>query len=113
MRMAPDHLLADRLHHIRKSEAALLLGDLRVVDHLQQQVAQLLAKLLHVLVLDRLCDLVGLLQGVRQDASEGLLLVPGTAILGVAQSCDDGDEIGDRIVSVHENASKDDGSTRP
>jgi hypothetical protein len=40
MRMAADHLVGDAARDVREGEAAVLLGHPRVVDHLEQQVAQ-------------------------------------------------------------------------
>ena len=41
MRVAPDHLGGDGVGHIVEGEGALLLGHARVIDDLQQQIAQL------------------------------------------------------------------------
>ena len=43
MRMAADHLVADRRHHVAEVERVLLLRHARVEDHLQQQVAEFVA----------------------------------------------------------------------
>ncbi|MGY4312820.1 hypothetical protein ACVWW1_002123 [Bradyrhizobium sp. JR3.5] len=43
MRMTADHLLRDRLDHVAERKRVLLLGHPCVIDHLQQEVAELLA----------------------------------------------------------------------
>ncbi len=86
-----DHLVADGPHHVRKGEGAVLLGHAGVEDHLEQQIPQLIPQTVQVIVLDRLGDLIGLLQRVRQDGAEGLLEVPGAAALRVAQAGHDGE----------------------
>jgi hypothetical protein len=55
----------------------VLLGDPGVEDHLEQQVAQLLAQVRAVLGVDRLERLVGLLEQVLRQRPVGLLAVPG------------------------------------
>ena len=53
-----------------------LLGHLRVVDRLQQQIAQLSLQLGPVLPLDGVGDFVGLLDRVGRDGGEILLEYP-------------------------------------
>jgi hypothetical protein len=72
-------------------------------DDLEQQVAEFIAQGRHVFALDRLGDLVGLLQRIGQDGAEGLLQIPGTAVLGIAQARHDGDESVDRWGVGHGN----------
>ena len=43
MGMAVDHLAADGRRHVVEGEGAFLLGHARVVDHLEQEIAQFLA----------------------------------------------------------------------
>ena len=88
-----QHLGANPGHHIREGEAAALLGHTGMEDNLQKQVPQLVAKLRHGVALDGLGDLVGLLQGIGQDAAKVLCQVPGAAALGVAQPGHDGQQV--------------------
>ena len=85
MRMPLDHLVGDAIRHMVEVEPALLGTHLRVVDHLQQQVAELARQVRPVFAPDRVRDLVGLLDRVGRDRGKGLLDVPGTAPLGIAQ----------------------------
>ena len=48
MRMAPDHLATDAFDDIGEPECADLLGHARVIDHLQQEIAQLVAEILQL-----------------------------------------------------------------
>ncbi len=70
MRMAADQLRGDRLDHAAEVEQPRLLGHPRMEDDLQQQVAQLLPQILGVAALDRVGDLVGLLDRVGGDGGE-------------------------------------------
>ena len=79
MRMAADHLVGDRLDDVAESEFAGLLRHLRVIDDLQQQVAELLAQIVQVAARDRVGDLVGFLDRVGRDGRKVLLDVPGAA----------------------------------
>ena len=56
---------------------------LRVKHHLKQQIAQFVEQGWPVLVVNRVGDFVGLLDGVGRDGGEGLRHVPGTAALRV------------------------------
>src|SRR5262249_54948758 len=81
---AADHLLGQRCRDLVEVEGTLLLGHAGMEHDLEEQVAELLLERRHVLALDRVGDLVGLLDGVGGDGLEILLDVPGTAVLGVA-----------------------------
>ena len=80
--MASDQLRRDGLHHIAEVEGALLPRHLRVEHHLQQQVAEFVAQVDQVSALDRIRDLVGFLDRVGGDGSEGLLEIPRAAGTG-------------------------------
>ena len=58
-------------------EVASLGGHLRVEEHLQQEIAQLVLQIWPGAALDGVEDLVGLLQRVPLDGVEGLFAVPG------------------------------------
>ena len=89
MRVAGDHLVGDTAHDIVEAERARLLGHRAVIDHLQQQVAQLAAQILHRAALDRVGDLVGFLDRVGRDGLEALFDIPGAARFGIAQAAHD------------------------
>ena len=65
VRMASYHLRRLLLGDGRGVEASFVGGDLRVHGHLQQHVTQLFAQLRLVAGVDRLQQLVGLLEQVR------------------------------------------------
>jgi hypothetical protein len=67
-------------------------GHLRVVDHLEEQIAQFALQLGPGLALDGVGDLVGFLQRVGGDGGEVLLDVPGAAGFRVAQARHDVEE---------------------
>ena len=69
---------------VGEGERAALLGHARVIDDLQQQIAELVLQVGEVAARDRVGDLVGLLDGVGRDRREGLLEVPGAAAAGRA-----------------------------
>ncbi len=75
-----------------KPKALGLAGHLGVVDDLQQQVAQLFLERRQVVALDGVGHLVGFLDRVRRDGPEGLVDVPGAAVLAVAQPGHDGQQ---------------------
>ena len=78
--------------NVLNGEVAGLRGHLRVEEHLQQQIAELILQIGPGAALDRVEDLVGLLQRVPLDGVEGLLAVPGTAVRA-AQPRHDGDRL--------------------
>ena len=81
-----------------KPKAWASLGDLGVVDDLEQQVAQFLLERRHVVALDGVGDLVGFLDRIGRDRLEGLVDVPGAAMLAVAQPGHDGEEARHRLL---------------
>ncbi|MDT4788914.1 hypothetical protein FQZ97_213020 [compost metagenome] len=83
--MAADQLAGDGIHHAGELEAPLLLRQLAVIHHLEQQVAKFTGQMVEVATLDGVGHLVGFLDRVRNDAGVVLLQVPGAAILRVAQ----------------------------
>ena len=86
VRMPAHELGRDFARDIVESEAPLFGGELRVKDRLEQQVAEFLAEVGVVAVVDRGDDLVRLLQQRRAQRSVGLLAIPraaaGSAQLG-------------------------------
>src|SRR5690606_5483234 len=85
VRMTPHHLFADAARDVREPERPCLLRETRMEDDLEQQVAELVLELCDVAPLDRVRDLVRLLDRIRRDRLERLLEVPRAAALGVAQ----------------------------
>src|SRR5712691_6040181 len=79
VRMPRHHLGRDRLRYLRGIEAPLLGGDLRVHRDLEQEVAQLFLDLGVVARVDRLEELVGLLEQVGSQRLVRLHPVPRTA----------------------------------
>ncbi len=96
VRMPTHELVADGAHDAFEVEVPGLLGHLRMEDHLQQQVAEFVAQRLEVAAPDRVIDLVGFFDRVRGDRRKGLLDIPRTAALRVAQLRHDPDQPFDR-----------------
>jgi hypothetical protein len=84
--MASHQFLANSIRHGAEVEPALLLRHACVKHHLEEQIAELLAQVLAVAVLDRIGDFVRFLDGVGSDGGERLRTVPRAAALGIAQS---------------------------
>ena len=101
MRMAPQELFRDRLHHVAEVEGALLLRHAGVIDDLQQEVAELLAQVGEIAAGDGVGHFVGFLQRVGSDAGEVLLQVPGATGAGRAQRRHDLDQTGDIAGGLH------------
>ena len=79
MRVTPDELRGDAGGDIVDVEPPFLPGHLRMEHHLQQDVAQLLAKAVHVARIDRFQRFVGLLEQVSGKRLVGLLQIPWAA----------------------------------
>ena len=93
--VAPDQLTIETGNHIRDIEVARLVCHLRIKDHLQQEIAQLLAKISPIAPLDGVEDLVALLERIFPYGVEALLTIPGAAI-GTAQPCHDAHCFGEK-----------------
>ena len=85
MRVPAQHFVDDRRRYGLEVETPGLAGYLRVEYDLQQQVAQFVAQRVEVGPVDRIGHFVGFLDGVRRNAGEVLLQVPGAAGFRVAQ----------------------------
>jgi len=85
VRMAPHDLVADVPHDRLEVERAIFLGDARLEDDLEEQVAELLAVGLGRIGAHGVQHLVGLLEKERGEAVERLLLVPRASV-GTAQA---------------------------
>jgi hypothetical protein len=95
--MASHHLAADRIDDLGESEAILLLGHARVIDDLQQEIAEFLAQIAHVAAFNGLRHLIGFLDRVGRDGPEVLLDIPGAADYRRAQHGHDAQEIVQRV----------------
>ena len=62
-------------------------------NHLQQQVAQLVAQIVPVSAINRIDDFVGFFQRIRRDGGEVLFYIPRAAAVGIAQSSHDRKQI--------------------
>ena len=78
--MSVDHLGAHAVGDIADVETVTRLhGDRAVHQHLEEQVAQLLAQVAALEAVDRLEHLVGLLEEIRPQTAVRLLTIPRTA----------------------------------
>jgi hypothetical protein len=90
--MTAHELGGDGLDDAAEIKQARLLRHAGVKDHLQQKVAQFLAQIFCCAVLNRVGDLISLLNREWRDRSEDLLDVPRAASNGIAQRRHDVDE---------------------
>ena len=95
MRMPANQLGRHLLQHFGDIEPAGFLGDLRVHDGQQDQVAELFAQIRIVARADGAGDFVRFLDQARQERLIRLLAVPGAAI-GRAEF---GDDVAKRVES--------------
>ena len=77
VRVPVYEFVAQGVGHVPEIKGALLLAQLRVEDHVQQQVAELLLDSLHVVIRDGIGQFVGLLDRIAAQRVEGLLPIPG------------------------------------
>ncbi|MCY1242164.1 hypothetical protein D9M72_551090 [compost metagenome] len=77
MRMAADHLARHRFDDVAKGKVAGFLRHPGMEHHLQQQIAEFVAEVVHVAALDGIGNLIGFLDRVGFDRLEGLDDVPG------------------------------------
>jgi hypothetical protein len=78
--MAPDDLRGNRGLHVGEIEHTGLGGELRMEDDLQPEVAQLARELGRGTGLERVVDLVRLLEEMLAQRSVGLLAIPRAAV---------------------------------
>jgi hypothetical protein len=93
MRMPPQKLCCNGRDNAAKVERALLLCHLRMEDDLQQQIAELVAKIVEITARDCVGNLVGFLDGIGSDGPECLLEVPWTARVRCTQRRHNGEEV--------------------
>ena len=79
MRMPADHFARDGLDHVAERERVLLLRHARVIDDLQQEIAEFVAEIVEIAARDGIGDLIGFLDGVGRDRRKILFEVPGAA----------------------------------
>ena len=80
VRVAADDLAADRLLDVRHVEDAGLGGELGVQNDLQVEVAELAGQIRRGSGVERVVDLVGLLEQVLLERGVGLLAIPRAAV---------------------------------
>ena len=83
--MPADHLVGDAARDRVEIEAAVFPRHLGMKDHLEEQIAELVAERHTVALADRFGDLVGLFDGVGRDGLEILFEVPRAAAIRIAQ----------------------------
>ena len=88
VRMPADQLVGDRLDRIGDREASLLLADLRQEHRLEQEVAELVLERVVIAAIERVEQLVGLLQHERPQRLQRLLAIPRAAVLGAQRAHD-------------------------
>ncbi|MEI9886938.1 MAG: hypothetical protein WDN08_10665 [Rhizomicrobium sp.] len=88
-------MAVDRRDDILQREQAAFLGEPRMIDDLEQEIAELVLEAAPVPVRDGAGHLIGFLDGVRRDGVKALGVMPGTAGPGIAQPAHDLDEGGD------------------
>ena len=69
------------LDHVAERERILLLGHAGVIYHLQQEIAELVPKVIQIAARDGISDLIGFIDGVGRDRRKILLEVPGAAAI--------------------------------
>ena len=85
MRMPAHHLVCDRGRNVGKAEQPGLLAHARVIDHLEQQIPELVRQMRPILARYGIGDLVRLLDRVGSDRGEILLAVPWAAAPRITQ----------------------------
>ncbi len=96
MWVAPDQLGIDAMQNFTHEEVFILSRNLGMQTDLQQQIAQFLAQVLAIFLVQGFQDLVSLLQKIGAQAQMGLFSVPGAAIMA-AQAGDDLLEVFKRV----------------
>ncbi|MNQ99137.1 hypothetical protein D3C85_1148600 [compost metagenome] len=84
--MTANQLAGDAVDHALKLEAPFFPGQLAVINHLEQQIAQFTLQVIEVTALNGVRHFVGFLQGMGDDGPVRLLDVPRTTVLRVAQA---------------------------
>ena len=79
--MTADHFVSDASGDVGESKSSILLGQSRMIDHLEQQVAQFIGQSGEIALCDRVGHLIGFLDRVGGDGGEALFAVPGAAVV--------------------------------
>ncbi|MNO61297.1 hypothetical protein D3C76_519420 [compost metagenome] len=101
MGVAANEFLAHRIDYVGKIEQPLLLAELGVEDHLEQQIPEFPLQSIPILSLDGIGHLVGLLQGVGHYGLEALLEIPGAAPVRGAQLSHDVEQLREVVTLGH------------
>ena len=96
MRMPPLHFLRDSRGDILKPEMPGFLRHSGMEHDLQQQIAEFVFQGRHVVPLDRIGDLVGLLDRIRRDRRESFVPGPRDSHFPIAQPGHNGQQTIDR-----------------
>ncbi|RMS17444.1 hypothetical protein ALP75_204488 [Pseudomonas syringae pv. actinidiae] len=83
--MTTQQLAGNTVHHAIELEAPFFLGQLRVEDHLKQQVTQLTLQMIKIALLDGIRHFIGFFQRMRHDTGVRLLQIPRAPELRIAQ----------------------------
>jgi hypothetical protein len=86
MRMAPNHLICNRFNHAAEIKKTEFLGDASLKHNLEQQIAQFILEIWHIVSRDGVGDLVGFLDREGNDGFEGLFQIPVATASWRAQS---------------------------
>ena len=85
MGMTADHFRIDAVGDIFEGEVTFFLCYLRMENHLQQQIPQLIAKFVHVTIGNGVGNFIGFFDGVGGDGRKILFQIPRTPAIRVAQ----------------------------
>jgi hypothetical protein len=94
--MTTDQLVADRSQRVRNGEPPFILRNPREEDALEDEVADLSAKIVVIAAIDGVEDLVRFFEHELPERLERLLVIPGTSTRA-AQPRHDVDELLERI----------------
>jgi len=83
--VSANHLCSDGVNDVAEAEASLLLCHARVIDDLQQEIAELVLKPIEIAARDRVGHLIAFLDGVGRNRREGLIAIPRAAGCRVPQ----------------------------
>ena len=86
MWMPSNKLMNQAIGNRIEIKGSQFLTKLTQKNNLKQYVTKLFFNLPEVFQLDRFCQLVTFLEGIRNDASKRLLLIPRTTAIGISQS---------------------------
>lgn len=85
VRVAANQFAGDAINHTVEFETPFFPGQLAVIHHLKQQIAQLALQMIKVTALDGISYFIGFFKGMRDDTGVSLFDIPRTAKLRIAQ----------------------------